>query len=320
MVSKRFSMGRGSSLMSKAVIASSAAAALLLAIPSAHASLVYEPFNYPSLANEASMNGVTTNATGLKGNYSAAGKGTYAVTYDSSGLALGYLKVQGGSVVEAGGQPDISAQLSITSPVSGSTLYGSYLINISAQGSTPGTNVAALVFGPKNANDTSANINIGAEEYGQNNGLIQAGGAWKPGTGTALRSGTTYLELFQISGVNATSGSVIASEWTLSASQFAHFQGNLTATALDAAATGTAADDVTQEAIVKDVNPGGKYPTIDSSTYLSLYSFDMTNQFDEIRLSQTSLADAAPVPEPASLGLFAVGGLGLLLLKRRKMA
>lgn len=281
------------------------------------ATIVYEPFNYPSVANGTTMNGVVTNATGLTGNYSVAGVGTYAVTYDTSGLTFGNLQTQGGSVTESGNQPDISAQMSVASPVAGSTLYGSYLIQSST--AAPGSEVAALVFGPKNATDVNANINIAAEEYGDNNGVVRAGGASANGVGTALSVNTPYLELFQISGINATSGNVSASEWTLSSSQFANFQGNLTATALDAAATGTAANEVTQEAIVNNANPGGSYPTINSSTYLSLYTYSMTNQFDEIRLSQNSLADVAPVPEPATLGLTAIGGLGLLLLKRRKV-
>ena len=302
-----------SGLLSAAAIAAVAGVSSLAAA----ATIVYEPFNYSSLANGASMNGVATNATGLTGNYSVAGVGTYAVTYDTSGLTLGNLQVQGGSVTETGNQPDISAQMRITSPVSGSTLYGSYLINSSS--AAAGSAVAALVFGPKNGTDTNANINIAAEEYGHNYGQITAGGAQANGTGTALSLNTTYLELFQISGINATSGNVSAAEWTLSSSQFANFQGNLTATALDAAATGTAANEVTQEAIANNVSPGGNYPTINSSTYLSLYTYSMTNQFDEIRLSQNSLADVAPVPEPAALALVAVGGLGLLLLKRRRM-
>ncbi|MGC8625893.1 MAG: PEP-CTERM sorting domain-containing protein, partial [Phycisphaerae bacterium] len=42
-----------------------------------------------------------------------------------------------------------------------------------------------------------------------------------------------------------------------------------------------------------------------------------TTSYDEIRIG-TSYADVTPVPEPAPLALVATGGLGLLLLKRRK--
>ncbi|MHB1767647.1 MAG: PEP-CTERM sorting domain-containing protein [Phycisphaerae bacterium] len=39
--------------------------------------------------------------------------------------------------------------------------------------------------------------------------------------------------------------------------------------------------------------------------------------FDELRVG-TSYADVTPVPDPATVGLFAIGGLGLLLLRRRR--
>ena len=51
---------------------------------------------------------------------------------------------------------------------------------------------------------------------------------------------------------------------------------------------------------------------------MSLYSYGSTGTYDEVRISNASLAETAPVPEPATLGLVALGGLGLLLLKRRK--
>lgn len=315
------------SLPSPTLAAAAAMIGVLGVSSLASAIAVYEPFNYPNVTNGSTMVGVTTNATGLTGSY-LLGAGTNSngataseMTYDTTGLTFGDLQTQGGSVVvtsPANQRASLTAQLNI-SPAAGSTLYGSFLFNSSAN-TNPGFAVAGLLLGSEDQYDATSVISILPEAYNETNGYLNIPGiAAANGTGTVLSLNTTYMELFQVSGINGTSGPINASEWTLSASQFAHFQGDLTASALNAASTGTAADDVTQMATLNDASPSS-YPAISSSSYLSLFSYNMTNNYDEVRLSTTSLAETAPVPEPASLGLFAVGGLGLLLLKRRKTA
>ncbi len=338
MVPKRFSMGRGSSLMSKAVIASSAAAALLLAIPSAHAALVlYEPYNY-GLAQGATMTGVQTNALGLANSYIDVDRNnslasTNDVTYNTSSLSLPGVSEEGGSITDNpnGGKPIFATSVasSLENGLAGGNVYGSFLLSVSANnlGTTGSGLVSGLLFGTTSFTnnaisgitaDNSSPINISPISWGQNYGQIRVGTVGAAGTGVQLVANTPYLELFQIS-LELGTGGVTAYSWTLSASQYANFQGDLTATALNAAGTGTAANQVTEEASASGTD-SGLVSSLTSINNMSMMSFGTTSTYDEVRMSNTSLAEAAPVPEPASLGLFAVGGLGLLLLKRRKTA
>ncbi|MDA8376059.1 MAG: hypothetical protein M0Z50_03095 [Planctomycetia bacterium] len=266
--------------------------------------LVYEPFNY-QLANGAAMNGIKTEAVGLKGQYSIGG-GTgdhpeHEAVFTTPGLAVSGLPQSVGSVTikSAGGtdKPSLSVRLNI-SPTAGGTLYGGYVFRNQALNGVKGYVVSALVLGTKNTSDAKANIDIANLAYGTNNGYIRVGiggnGASAFGVGTALKLNTTYLELFKISGINATRGPVVAAEWTLSAAQFAHYRGHLTAVALNAAPTGTAADAVTQEATLSDATPQ-VYPRIGKTSYLSLFSYGLTVQFGALGISEKSLSEALAV-------------------------
>ncbi|MGC9261338.1 MAG: PEP-CTERM sorting domain-containing protein [Phycisphaerae bacterium] len=317
-----------SSLAAKAAIA--AAACVAFAAAHAQASLiVYEPYNY-GLAQGTTMTGVTTNAVGLTGAYTdtnvinaAPYPSVNDVTYNTASMSFGDLQTQGGSITSnpIGGKPIFSAQLSPSalSGVAGGTVYGSFVLstnenNLGTNGSGSGY-VDGMLLGTSTSDDNSSVINISPISWGQNYGQIRVGTVAAAGTGTQLAVNTPYLELFQISISNV--GAVNASSWTLSASQFANFQGNLTAANLDTAGTGTASNQITEEAFASGTD-SGIATALSGVTNMSLFSFGSTGTYDEIRLSNASLAEAAPVPEPATLGLVAVGGLGLLLLKRRK--
>lgn len=320
---------RTSALVASAAIASGA---LGMAVPVAHAALlVNESFNYPTLANGANMNGVTATGTGLSGTYSATAPlgltpGTFA--YQTAGLTLGNLAVSGGSVAFETGSSSyttgsLSAQFSATT--NASTLYGSYLFELSKVGSNNG---AGALIGPAGATDNNSQVAPLVQEYGEGtNGKvgINNNNPAQVLSGPGLTAGTTYISLFQVSGVGATSGTVSASEWIMDAAQYNYFAGagNLNASTLNAATTGTGASDVTEAGSVSGTPISGNYPTLNSYLTFWGYSGALTNDtqtFADYRLSDSSLAQAAPVPEPAALGLFAVGGLGLLLLKRRKTA
>ena len=269
--------------------------------------LVYEPFHY-HLANGTVMNGVKVNAVGLKGRYSIAG-GTgghpvHEAVFTTPGLAVKGLPRLGGSVTikSTGGtdKPTLSARLNI--PISaGSTLYGVYVFRNKALNGVAGFVVSALLLGPKTTTDANANIDIANMAYGTNNGYIRAGvggnGAYAFGVGTALKLNTTYFELFDISGINATRGPVVASAWTLSAAQFAHYRNHLTAAVLNAAPIGIAANAVTQMVTLRDATPQ-VHPRVGKAGYVSLFSYGLTVQFGAFGLSEKSLADAVAVKPP----------------------
>ena len=328
MCTKGLSSSRGLSLTAAAL---AAAACVTFAAAHAQASLiVYEPYNY-GLAQGTTMTGVTTNALGLTGAYTDTNidnsSSVNDVTYNTASMSFGNLQTQGGSITSNpnGGKPIFSVGLnsSDVNAFASGNVYGSFVLSTNANnlgtGGAGSSYVDGLLFGTSTSDDNSSIINISPISWGQNYGQIRVGtgtGAIAAaGTGTQLAINTPYLELFQISLGNSTNS---ASSWTLSASQFAHFQGNLTAANLDAAGTGTASNQITEEAFASGPASTNVANEIGGITNMSLFSFGSTGTYDEIRISNASLAETAPVSEPATLGLVALGGLGLLLLKRRK--
>ena len=59
-------------------------------------------------------------------------------------------------------------------------------------------------------------------------------------------------------------------------------------------------------------------PSNAESMYFALGAPNNSGVTGTLYLDNVSVTGLSPVPEPATLGLFALGGLGLLLLKRRK--
>ena len=324
MCTKYLSCSRGFSLAAAAL---AAVTCVGLAGTAAHATLVvYEPYNY-GLAQGTTMTGVTTNAVGLTGAYIDTNINNNTsvndVTYNTAGMSFGDLQNQGGSITSNpnGDKPIFSVGLNSSdlNAFASGDVYGSFLVSTNANhlgtGGGGSGYVDGLLFGTSTSDDNSSVINVSPISWGQNYGQIRVGTVAAAGTGTQLAINTPYLELFQISIGNT--GSISAHSWTLSASQFANFQGNLTAANLDSASTGTASNQVTEEAFASGTDTGIG-TALGGVTNMSLFSFGSTGTYDEIRISNSSLADTAPVPEPATLGMMALGGLGLLLLKRRK--
>lgn len=314
-------------------------AAFGLAAPAAHATLlVDESFNYPTLANGANMNGITATGVGLSGNYAAVNDstaipanpaGTFA--YQTAGLSLGNLAVSGGSVAYqtgSGAYETGSLSAPFSASTSSSTLYGSYLFQLSKVG---GNDAAGALMGPSGGIDKTSQVEPLVQAYG-------SGGKGAVGlsdkqinsvlSGSSLSTGTTYINLFQVSGVGANSGTASLSEWILNSAQYNYFAGagNLNASALSTAVTGAAPGDVTESGSISGTPTAGNYPSLASNLIFWGYSGSLksdTQTFADYRLSDSSLAQAAPVavatPEPGTLpmGIGMLAG-GLLLLKRRK--
>ena len=306
-------------------------AALGLAAPAAHATLlVDESFNYPALANGANMNGVAASGVGLSGNYAAVNDSTKKpagiFAYQTAGLSLGNLAVSGGGVAYQGSGAYETGSLSVpfSASTSSSTLYGSYLFQLSEVG---GNDAAGALMGPSGGMDTNSRVEPLAQAYGSGNGAVGLNGKniYSGLSGSPLSPGTTYINLFQVSGVGATSGTASLSEWILNSAQYNYFAGagKLIASALSTAATGTGSSDVTESGSISGTLTGN-YPSLASNLIFWGYSGNNasnTQTFADYRLSDSSLAQAAPVavPEPGTLpmGIGMLAG-GLLLLKCRK--
>jgi hypothetical protein len=131
------------------------------------------------------------------------------------------------------------------------------------------------------------------------------------GDPTAL--GTTYLALFKFDSVaqNATG-------WTLTLAQYENFSaGGLSEAALNAATTESGAMNVFER------GPTSSGSVFGPLTHLNLFGFteDISTTFDEIRLSDVSLAEAAgiaAIPEASTLAVWSVlSAMGLFFAKRK---
>ena len=348
MFSNRSPVSHGSSLAAKAVVAGAALGALVLlagVVPVARASLlVYEPFNYPSLADGSEFDGITTNAAGLTGSYILAENGTYGSTaghihYHTSGLAFAGLKESpgDGSITiynpdGANTPTDMVVQISPNTTVpAGGTLYGGYLFEPQDLQNDP--SMSMLIGGQETTpwNSSTLQIESAAARMGNNGyaGQYANSGQGLEGSnivadsGTQLTNAATYLVLFEVQNVNGTSGPVTMNQWILTDAQYQHFASNLTAAALNGAGTGTGASNILQSGSYSNASPSA-WPQFNSAS--GGVGLNIFNQFGwaaygEIRLSDGNLSEVAPaasVPEPATLGLIAFASIGLLLIGRKR--
>ena len=318
-----------------------AVGALFGAGTSGAAPFLTESFNYgnltPSGGGYQDMAG-QTGGTGFQGGWVTSYTNTAgpASTYTNTGLTFGSEGVGGAasSSMQMLGNGNgewsmFSRQLNVSAT---GTVYGSYLFNFS---SAPYSGVADMVIGNQNSNDGGP-FALGAQEYGT--GTSGVPNVWKAGsriaghtatvTGPTLTVNTTYQYLFQLGNVGGTSGPQTINSWILTAAQYNNFAtaGQLNATALNAAATGTGANDVTE--ILSNSSTPSTYGTITPNSWLTFFVFNASKTantnvlFDELALSQVSLADAttATVPEPAPVAVMSLGLLSGVLMLRRRIA
>jgi len=280
--------------------------------------LVYEGYDYAALANDDSMDGVATNATGLDGTYDVAANTGIAFRYQTAGLTFGdkYLPTSGGSV-RLGRATNQYASLGIgldAGTVTGN-LYQSFLFTFETNSAT-GTNSGSF-WRVADAQTSGTNSRFATltenRASGSAPGIGYDSDTVTTSAGGSLAADTTYLFLSRFSNVG-TALSVgtpgVADLWIFTQAGYESWlaagadEAELSTFALldasDTATTGTHtfnSADFLQLAATTTGTGGG--------TFIGYY--------DELRFG-TTLADV--VPEPTSASLLAAGGL--LLLRRRR--
>jgi hypothetical protein len=301
-----------------------------IASPAAAAILVYEGFDPSSPPSDgATITGVAgATSVGFDGGSSwsdtKAGGATSDSTYVSAGLTFSTLPVAGGAIrvlgVANGDRGNASRPLSASAT---GTVYGSFLSRLGTntdEQDVSGVGVTGVnSFG--NGSDLGANTHfqVKSDVYqgGGNYGAAAIQSSQGQNTGTVESINTTYLVLFKMEGLVATSGTDVTqtlTTWILTATQYdALIVDGLTETELNTPSNVLQTGTVT----VSDDS------VFSSSDFLLLNTAFASNTiFDEIRISNSSLNEAVgfvPVPEPSAALLLIFGIAGALCLRRRQL-
>jgi len=283
-----------------------------------------EPFTYGSTAGVlAGKNGGTGFSTAWADQQLSGSNPLVPWDYTPNGLTFGSVATSGGAARWTNGSDNTragQANRQLTTSLT-SNVYGTFLFRIDERPTTSNS-TAALLIGEQTDSDGSASFTMNAPQFGTgsiegavringsaDNFLSNGGSPLTVGNGT-VGSGTTYMALFEYDPTVASSQG-----WILSLDQFVNFAGSstLTPTDLDNAALGSGSTQVMQR--------GGLSGTTGSNDYLALFgAFENLNvTYDEIRLSNTSLSEAAAVPEPSTLALAGMGLLAAAGVYRRRL-
>lgn len=304
------------------------AAGLVQSHSAANAGIIAEEsFDYGSTAGVlAGKNGGTGFSTAWADNQLSGSNPLVPWDYTPDGLTFGSVATSGGAARWTNGADNTragQANRQLTTSLT-STVYGTFLFRIDERATTSNS-TAALLIGAQTASDGSASFTMNAPQYGTGNieGALRINGSEEQfldnggsplsaGDGT-VGSGTTYMALFEYDPSLASSQG-----WILTLDQFLNFSGSstLTSTDLNSATLGSGSTQVLQR--------GGLSGGTGSTDYLALFgAFENLNvTYDEIRLSDTSLSEAAPatVPEPSTLALACMGLLAAPGMYRRRWA
>ena len=314
-----------------------AAVFLLVAMPySAHSALiVYEGFDMGNTAGSLSGKAGATSFgfdAAAWGNFGTSGGGS--ANYETTGLTFGsgsttLVAIGGNARLNSSGSNWTQISRGLNATVTG-TVWGSFLTNRLVNSGSENDFLEVLVNQSSSGHDNNAEFVIIADEYqsalggvrGKNNPI------WPSyNSGTAINDGETYLVLFKATNLGGTSGSAELKNWILSSSQFDVLKlGGLTEIELDAAALGSASNQVLQRGSIS-YTPGGAYPRLTAADVLMLQlGQGIHAQYDELRLSNAvhglaggGLDEVTPtsIPEPATLVLLVVGFAFFLALKEK---
>lgn len=273
----------------------------------AQAATVYEGFNYESGNDITSL---TPTSTGL-GSWTSWN--AFIGTTDATGLTFGSLTTSAGSLVLS--NPTSGAWTFLNAPVTaggaiaeGSTLWTSYLFQASTAGASSnfglavGNNAedghAEAVFAQSYSGDTSARI---AFEDATNNAFSTGG----------VFDGQTHMFIGKWTNLGGVS---TATGWSLSLADFNAITaaGPVTEAALNLHNEGTAS-------ISGNASSFGESQFVKIGGYLGGVGAINNYKVDEIRFD-SSLAGVAPVPEPSTWALLALGLTTVVSLCRRQRA
>lgn len=292
--------------------------------------IIHEPFNgyaAGTLIGQA-PNG---NTTGLltSGVYATSG-GTF--NFNSTGLTFGSgattLATSGGSLTASnGGGQSFSGPINLTTAYTG-TLYNSFLYRTTSQG----TSLIADTFRQSISSDTaSANQRfrldpISGDGNNDNVGGAYLGSAPTNGTGEAALA-TTYIFLGRFTRVGQTLSAGTPGEATiymLTEDQFNNFKaGGLTDLELDGASVGALATNVSGKVTASAASGTNNFLSATGLFYQIASAgsgANLVSSFDELRYgdSYDAVTPLSAIPEPTSVSLAILGGLGMLLWKRRR--
>lgn len=175
--------------------------------------------------------------------------------------------------------------------------YGSFRVRCPK---TPPNAVVALMIalpGMEEVTPRTALVSFVVKGWQSPRGTLGVGGQLAPiQEGVGIPEGETALALWKMENLPAAGGrsDVTVRYWILGEAQAAHFAANgLTEEALAAAAVGAEPDQVLQRAEM--VRRGSKLTLVEGLVVACSAKFIERAQFDEIRFSNVSLADAAGV-------------------------
>ncbi|MCF7675043.1 MAG: Ig-like domain repeat protein, partial [Akkermansiaceae bacterium] len=252
------------------------------------AQLAYEGFDYAPGA-VAGQNG----GSGFSGAWSNLETSGTGIDVMADGLVFSNLLVSGGRIeaqaLQNGGKSRVQRDLSANAP---GQIYGSYLYRRNS--TIDDTTVAGLMIGVPGEGDNDSTAAFYADEWFQNVGArVEANmGTW---SGDRLTAGETFLVLFSS---NLNDGLQTATMWVLNKDQFDTFKaGGLTEAELNAASVGTGSSDVWAKATTQ--GPDDTLDPVNNFKFMAYGGWGPPEgilvSFDELRLSQTSLDEVAPV-------------------------